>query len=131
MQTLFSEWKESSPENRKHLAEEALIIEVSEEIWAALEQAGQSKAQLAQKMSVSKSYMTQVLDGTRNMTLRTLAGIASALDRQVSIRLRPVTWDKGWVPLIEEVCITTTVKPMTSFAVETANDQWQPLEKIA
>ena len=78
---------EENATHAKLAAEEALITEVTEEIWKAMDEAGMNKADLAKKMEATKGYVTQVLSGSRNMTLRTLADIGFALNRKVTVCL--------------------------------------------
>lgn len=60
---------------------------VTEAIWQAMEEAGVNKADLASRMGATKGYISQVLGGSRNMTLRTLADICFALDRKPVFRM--------------------------------------------
>ncbi len=78
------EWLQS-PENQQGLEEERLITEISENIWALLNEKGVLSAQLAEKLGKSRPFVSQLLDGSRNMTLRTLADIAYALDTRVRV----------------------------------------------
>ena len=64
----------------KLVAQERLITEVTEAIWKAMEETGVNKTDLANRMGASKGYISQVLSGSRNMTLRTLTDICFALD---------------------------------------------------
>lgn len=79
MSDFLDHWASESDTNTKLAAEERLIAEVTEAIWDAMEDARCSKTELAQRMGASQSYLSQVLSGSRNMTLRTLADICHAL----------------------------------------------------
>lgn len=79
MSDFLEAWANESPENAKLSAQESLILEVTEEIWRLLDEKDISKAQLAEAMQKSKAYVTQLLNGSRNMTLRTLSDISIAL----------------------------------------------------
>ena len=48
-----------------------------------------SKTDLARLVGTSKSHVTQLLSGSRNLTLRTLADLAFALGHKVEIRSLP------------------------------------------
>jgi transcriptional regulator with XRE-family HTH domain len=78
--TEIEKWLDESEENRRLFAQEDFILEVTEAIWERMEKLGISKKDLAQHMGRSQAYITQLLNGSRNMTLRTLADIAHALD---------------------------------------------------
>lgn len=67
-------------ERQQKIAQETLILDVTEAVFEQLEIQGKSKADLAKSMGRSNAYITQLLNGARNMTLRTLADIAFALD---------------------------------------------------
>lgn len=64
---------------------ETLVMNVTEDILVAMEEKNVTKAELARLLHKSKSFVTQTLSGSRNMTLRTLADIAFNLDLDVSI----------------------------------------------
>lgn len=83
--TDYELFEQSSERNRRLLREEELILDVTEAISAAMQEAGISKAQLAKRMGRTKGFITQLLSGGRNLTLRTLAGIADALEARVTI----------------------------------------------
>lgn len=87
MNNEISKWVEESEEHRKAYFEEGLILGVTEEIWKVLSLRGISKVELADRLGKSKGFVSQVLNGSRNMTLRTLADIAYALGFGVSFKL--------------------------------------------
>ena len=62
------------------LAREDLIYNVTEDVLVAMEHADVSRKELARRLGRSKSYVTQLLTGARNMTLGTLSDICFALD---------------------------------------------------
>jgi antitoxin component HigA of HigAB toxin-antitoxin module len=69
-------------------AQEGLLLAASEEVWRIMNKRGINKYQLAQRMGCSRAHVTMVLNGTRNMTLRTLADLAHALGYEVNVKLR-------------------------------------------
>jgi transcriptional regulator with XRE-family HTH domain len=68
------------------LAQERLIFEVTEEISRVLTEEELSRAQLAERLGRSKGFVTQLLSGERNMTLRTVADLVHVLGRRFSVR---------------------------------------------
>jgi len=66
-------------------ARESLMMNVTEDILVTMEDRNISKVGLAKLLGKSKAFVTQMLGGSRNMTLRTLSDIAFALDAEVSI----------------------------------------------
>jgi transcriptional regulator with XRE-family HTH domain len=71
------------------LRQEELILEVTEAMARALRSSGLTKAELAQRLGKSKGFVSQVLGGGRNLTLRTLADISGALGCKVQVQLKP------------------------------------------
>ena len=55
---------------------EGLKLETAEEVCRMMEKARLSRAELARLMGVSKAHVTQMLSGSRNFTLESLAKIA-------------------------------------------------------
>lgn len=70
-------------EFRRIYAQEKLIEAATELIASTMEKQGVSKAQLAERTGTSRAHITQLLRGSRNMTLRTLADIMFALGREM------------------------------------------------
>jgi transcriptional regulator with XRE-family HTH domain len=67
-------------------AEELTIARATEEIARVLHERGWSQADLARRLGVTQSSVSQVLAGS-NASLRTLARYAHALDRKWDMRL--------------------------------------------
>jgi len=71
--------KEFSRAEERVYAREELVYNVTEDILVALEDLDVSKKELARRLGKSRSYVTQILSGARNMTLGTLSDICFAL----------------------------------------------------
>lgn len=97
MNTTFHDWINAEAGRDRLFAQEQLIVAVAEHIWERMEQGKTTKADIASALGKSKAYVTQVLNGTRNMTLRTLSDIAFALDARLEIQLRPKSARDGWM----------------------------------
>ena len=69
----------SNSEYQLRLAQEEFILSATELIFELMEKAGVTKAELARRIGRTRGYLTQLLDGNRNMTLRTLAELTKAL----------------------------------------------------
>lgn len=74
----------STPEGRRLLEQEVLLVSASNFIAELLEEKGMTRAELARRIGKSKAFVTQILGG-RNITLRTLADLAWALDTRIRI----------------------------------------------
>lgn len=78
--SVFEKWADQSEEHARVYAQEGLILDVTEAIWEKMEQIGIKKKDLAKMLGKSPAYITQLLNGSRNMTLRTLADIAFSMN---------------------------------------------------
>ena len=67
--------------------QEELILDVTEMLTQALETAGMTRADLARRLGRSPGFVSQVFGGGRNLTLRTIADIASALSVRPALTL--------------------------------------------
>lgn len=91
MSDFLARWAGESEANANLVAEELLIAEVTEAIWQAMENEGCSKTELAKRMGASKGHVSKLLNGSRNLTLRTLADICHALGVKTDFRLNSGT----------------------------------------
>ena len=66
-----------------------LITEVTNEVTWRMREDGVTRADLAGRMGVSPGRVSQVLSGGENLTLRTLASLASALDGRFEVQFHP------------------------------------------
>ena len=67
----------------------SLITQVTNEINWYMSERKLTRADLASQMGVSPGRVSQVLSGGENLTLRTLASLAVALDGQFELELKP------------------------------------------
>ena len=88
----------ATPEARKLYEEERLILWTTEAIAEAMADRSLTRAQVAEALGTSRPNVTQLLSGSRNMTLRTLAGLAHACGMRASFHLEPLT-DSVFAPL--------------------------------
>jgi len=104
----FGQWANQSEENAKLMAQEVLITEVAEEIWKAMGEEGITKSKLAKRMGATKGYISHVLSGSRNMTLRTLSDICFALRKRPMIAVEKKSHDGEWQTLGDNVAVGAT-----------------------
>jgi ribosome-binding protein aMBF1 (putative translation factor) len=76
----------ASREGRCLLEQEMLVLAATELICELLEKKRLSRAELAKRIGKSKAFVSQILSGRRNMTLRTLAEVAWALDARIELQ---------------------------------------------
>jgi transcriptional regulator with XRE-family HTH domain len=80
----------SDAKRRRLYERESLAFEAAELISELMEKQNVSKSELATRIGASKSHITQVLSGSRNMTVYTLADLAFALGHKVGIESIPL-----------------------------------------
>jgi transcriptional regulator with XRE-family HTH domain len=73
-------------ENQRVLEQESLALEATELISRLMDETKVSKSELAQRIGKSRAFVTQVLGGSRNMTMHTLADLAFALGYKVDMQ---------------------------------------------
>ena len=82
--TLMDKYLED-PEFAKLMAQGDLIMEVTETICELLEKEKISRKELAERLGKTKGFVSQLLNGGRNLTLRTVADILHVLGYKVSL----------------------------------------------
>jgi transcriptional regulator with XRE-family HTH domain len=80
------------PDFRRHLSVEALVAEASEVIASLMAEQKLSKADLARRLNKSRAWVTQLLSGKANMTVRTLAEVVYTLGAEVKLQTQPPSW---------------------------------------
>src|SRR5208337_111420 len=75
----------NDPEFQRLLAQEELILEVTEVLCGLLEEETISRKELADRLGKTKGFVSQLLNGGRNLTLRTVADILHVLGYKVSL----------------------------------------------
>lgn len=124
-------------ESKREFAREDLILEVTEAIWDALAQRDWTKSDLADALGCKPPHVTQLLNGSRNMTLRTLSDIAFALGKKFTVNLyngdRNVDWHYGGS--VSLCCISSGfTKPIEDIGGNdwnsAQNDQWSTTQNI-
>ena len=76
---------ESTPEGKRLLDQERLILQATETIIKLMQQQDVSRTELARRLGRSKGWISQLLAGEANFTLRTLSDVFGALGRRAVI----------------------------------------------
>ena len=84
---------ESTPE---YLAQ-SVVVDFTEEIERLMAERGMTHAELAAVLGKSQPYVTKVLRGDGNPTIKTLAEFASAFDLVVRVHLAPRDVSVRWL----------------------------------
>lgn len=71
-------------EEQRLYAQEIAVLVGTQAVVDAMEAAHLSRAELAKRIGKSKGFVSQVLSGSRNMTLRTLGDLLWACDREMA-----------------------------------------------
>ncbi|HEV2853167.1 MAG TPA: helix-turn-helix transcriptional regulator [Thermoanaerobaculia bacterium] len=90
-------YEEMELEDARGLRQEELIIEVTEALARALRSSGLTQSELAARLGKTKGFVSQIMGGGNNLTLRTLADVAGAIGCRVQVKL--VSEKKGSVAL--------------------------------
>lgn len=70
---------------------ERLLLEATENLCLVMEREGVSQRELARRLKVSPSRVSQMLDGGRNLTLATLGEAFHVLGRSMHVTYGPLT----------------------------------------
>lgn len=87
------------PEFRRLLSIESLVAEAAELIARLMAEQNVSKAELARRLNKSRSWVTQLLSGKANMTIRTLAEVAHVLEAEVKLSAYHTNWKMAGRPV--------------------------------
>ncbi len=87
----FVEKLTATPERLASFQQEGLILEVTELIYHLMQTHGVNKAELAARLGKSRAYVTQMLAGRANMTLRTVSDVLTALGESPRVTSVPLT----------------------------------------
>lgn len=66
--------------------QEELILDITERLTEALDNAGITKGELAERLGKSPGFVSQTFGGGRNLTLRTISDIAAALSLRPTLQ---------------------------------------------
>jgi transcriptional regulator with XRE-family HTH domain len=65
---------------------DAAKVELSEQIYIAMNELGVSEAELSRRLGVSRAYVNKVLKGAANLTIESLVKIGLALGRELKFQ---------------------------------------------
>ncbi len=102
---------ESSESGRRTLEQERLIMQATEAIASLMHEQAVSRAELARRIGKSPAFVTKILRGDNNFTLRTLSDLLFALDRSAHLSLGDIG---------EDITLCQT-QPAQSLRIESSN----------
>jgi len=77
-------------EGQRILEQERVILEITEAIAVLMKEEEVTRSELARRIGKSPAYITKILRGSNNFTLRTISDIFFALGRSAHISLAPL-----------------------------------------
>ena len=80
----------TDPEELRLLQRDRLIVAVTELICKKMAEQGIKKSDLAAALNKSRSFVSQCLDGEKNLTLATIADIFTALGLTMKVNAEPL-----------------------------------------
>jgi len=83
--------KRKRSQEERLLDQERLILHVTEVVVGLMHETNVSRQDLATRLGKSKGFVSQLLSGERNMTLRTLADLGHALGYRFALRPVPAS----------------------------------------
>lgn len=99
--SILDQWLTENKDTQREYNQERLIVDVAEMIMKTLNDDGVNQVELANKLGKTKGYVSQLLNGSRNMTLRTLADIATELDKKIEFSFKEKSSDT-WIKSTRE-----------------------------
>jgi len=120
----YPEGKKFSDRDERLFSREELVYNVTEDILIAMEDLDVSKKELSERLGKSRSFITQTLNGSRNMTLGTLSDICFVLGIKPNIHigieppldnLKDIEWTAATMPALNDsVQVTENVIDCTN-----------------
>jgi hypothetical protein len=106
----------SDPNALRQFQQERLILEVTELIHSVMEGSGVRRSELAKALGRSRGRITQILDGTENLTLRTVADAFTAMGKMLCVEAKDISIaEKTWeLSIVEAPTPYYTVKEKPS-----------------
>ena len=68
---------------------EGIILELNEKIVLKMRELNINRAELAKRLGKSKPFVTKLLNGNHNLTVKTMVSIAQALECELALDLGP------------------------------------------
>jgi len=91
MQSRLTDQITNTDEGMRVWQQERVIFEITERLCELMEEHRVSRSELAKRLRCSRGRVTQMLDGTRNMTIRTVSDLFWALGHQFHGMDRPLS----------------------------------------
>ena len=83
----FEDYLKSSEKNMKY-DENRFNLSILSQVFSIMKKEKITNAELANRMNVSRAYITKLFKGNCNFTIKTVTAICRALDSDVDIRIK-------------------------------------------
>lgn len=90
MSETLTERLTKTKEGMRLYQQERAILDVTELICQVMEDQAVNRSELATRIGKTKGYVTQLLDGRTNMTVRTMSDVFVALERAIHFQDGPL-----------------------------------------
>lgn len=84
---------------------EGAILDFTEDVCTQMGELGLTRADFARRLGVKPAYITRILRGNNNFTLRKMVGIASALRSELRVHLQPQGARTTWLDVHDKLDI--------------------------
>jgi hypothetical protein len=88
------------------ILEEAALATAQSTIQNAIDEAGISRTDLADAMGCQRSFVSRMLSGSHNLTIKTMARALAACGFEPDFGYKPITWSLVDVAAPPESCVT-------------------------
>lgn len=68
---------------------EKILLQLGEDICLLMEQQGLNRTHLAERMGVSPAYITKILSGNPNLTIKSLLKLTDAMGKELTLQFSP------------------------------------------
>jgi hypothetical protein len=116
-------WISGHDEPDLEILSESALAMAQATIQNAMDEAKLSKADLARKIDRPRSYVTRILNGSHNLTVKTMARTLLACGYELQLGLTPIKW--YWVRDAEPMICNTVPLPQEGTLVPAASGCWQ------
>lgn len=99
------------PKNLRLFQQERLLFDVTEQMCKSMKKKGISRSQLAKLLGKSKGRISQILDGERNLTLRIVANVFTALGQSTVISAEDIVIERKRLRFVDKCFENTVGKP--------------------
>jgi transcriptional regulator with XRE-family HTH domain len=112
-------WVVKHEEPDLEVLEESALFMAQATIQNAINEAGLSRAELAKKMNCQRSFVSRMMTGKHNLTVRTMARAILACGFEVGFSRSPIVWNwmSNQCPTVSEEPATAGTLPTAAYAV--------------